>query len=237
MMRRCLLLTLSLSALCAGAVGAATVSLRCVRSLPTAAKPGDVVGVALALSAPAEAAGALVVTEDPPDHWQISSVTAGGAWDGERITWNLTPTAGEPVLLAYSAQLPDGASGVGVFHGHASHGGAEFAIDGSETVPIGASINVGGFDLNTWELIGLLGTLVFASRFILQWIASERAGKSVVPVAFWWISLLGTTILTLYGIHFRRMAVVVGQASGFAVYIRNLMLIHQHKKRVNSDAS
>lgn len=210
-------------------LAAQTAAPRCVRSLPSSAKPGDTVGVALALDA--GPGGELVLTEEPPGDWQIGAVSAGGAWDGHRLTWRLAPAAGEPVLVSYSVRLPADASGVGVFHGEGAFAGAAFTVDGAETVPIGASISVGGFDVNTWELIGLLGTLLFASRFILQWIASERAGRSVVPTAFWYFSIAGSVILTAYGIHFRRLTVVVGQAPGFLVYARNLVLIRNERRR------
>ncbi|MBN1476425.1 lipid-A-disaccharide synthase N-terminal domain-containing protein [Candidatus Sumerlaeota bacterium] len=105
-------------------------------------------------------------------------------------------------------------------------------------VEIGTSINVWGFDINAWEMLGIIATFVFASRFLVQWIASERSKRSVVPTVFWWLSLIGAAGLLAYGIHFRRLAVVLGQSFGFVVYIRNLMLIKKDRRlngAVNSD--
>ena len=60
-----------------------------------------------------------------------------------------------------------------------------------------------GFQIGAWQLFGFAGTLAFSSRFLVQWVASERAGESYVPVAFWYLSLLGSGILMAYGIHER----------------------------------
>lgn len=83
---------------------------------------------------------------------------------------------------------------------------------------------------NIWLGIGFLGQFVFAARFIVQWIASERAGKSYVPVVFWLISLCGGILLTAYAIYRRDPVFIVGQGSGLLVYVRNLMLIYKEKK-------
>lgn len=80
-------------------------------------------------------------------------------------------------------------------------------------------------------VVGLLGQLIFMSRFIVQWIASERAKASVIPVAFWYLSLVGSLLVLWYGIADQDIVVILGQAFGFIVYIRNLYLIHTHTKR------
>jgi lipid-A-disaccharide synthase-like uncharacterized protein len=232
MTRRLLPLALLCFTLLAAASGFAQAPrVRVVRSLPTAAKPGDVIGVALAVRVPEGAdSGVVHVTEQPPAGWELTDITPPAQWNGEALEWSLPSQPGVPLLLSYAARLPLHVSGVGIFKGQGSAQatGQTFTTDGAEIVPIGSSINVMGFALNTWEMIGILGALIFASRFLVQWIASERRRKSVVPVSFWWLSLVGTTILTLYGIHFRRLAVVLGQAFGFVVYIRNLQLIASH---------
>lgn len=78
-----------------------------------------------------------------------------------------------------------------------------------------------------WLAVGLLGQLGFTLRFIVQWIASERAGRSVVPVAFWYLSIVASLILLAYGIHKREAVIIIGQLPGVVVYGRNLWLIHR----------
>ncbi|MEN8161652.1 MAG: lipid-A-disaccharide synthase N-terminal domain-containing protein [Myxococcota bacterium] len=78
-----------------------------------------------------------------------------------------------------------------------------------------------------WFLLGLLGQAAFFSRFLVQWIASERAGRSTVPPAFWWLSLAGAALLLAYAIHRKDPVFVLGQAFGWIVYTRNLMLLQR----------
>lgn len=87
----------------------------------------------------------------------------------------------------------------------------------------------GRLDKNLWIVIGMIGQLIFAARFVVQWIASERKKESHVPILFWYLSLGGSVILLTYAIHRRDPVFIVGQTTGFIVYIRNLMLIY--KKR------
>jgi len=81
-----------------------------------------------------------------------------------------------------------------------------------------------------WLAIGFLGQALFAARFLVQWIASERRRESVVPVAFWYLSLGGAAILLAYAIWRRDPVFVLGQAFGFVVYTRNLALIGRRAK-------
>ena len=81
-------------------------------------------------------------------------------------------------------------------------------------------------DRTLWIGIGLLGQLLFTSRFLLQWIASERRRESVVPVAFWWFSLAGGVTLLSYALWRHDPVFILGQAMGLVVYARNLALIH-----------
>ena len=85
--------------------------------------------------------------------------------------------------------------------------------------------------VNIWVLIGLSGQLLFASRFIVQWIASERAKKVVIPTAFWYMSLGGSLIVLAYGIHDKDLVVTLGQLPGSVVYVRNLMLMRAARRR------
>ena len=68
-----------------------------------------------------------------------------------------------------------------------------------------------------------------ASRFFIQWIASERAGRSIVPPVFWILSILGSTILLIYAIKIKDPVFIVGQLFGSFVYVRNLVLVHKKK--------
>jgi lipid-A-disaccharide synthase-like uncharacterized protein len=78
-----------------------------------------------------------------------------------------------------------------------------------------------------WTAIGFVGQALFFSRFAVQWIVSERRGASHVPVAFWWLSLLGSLITLAYAIQRRDPVFVLGQAFGWLVYVRNLALIYR----------
>ncbi|MGH8047834.1 MAG: lipid-A-disaccharide synthase N-terminal domain-containing protein [Chthoniobacterales bacterium] len=80
-----------------------------------------------------------------------------------------------------------------------------------------------------WVALGLLGQLVFTGRMIVQWLASERSKRSVIPVAFWWMSLVGAVMLVTYFVWRRDIVGIVGQATGLFIYARNLVLIRQSR--------
>ena len=84
-----------------------------------------------------------------------------------------------------------------------------------------------------WLIIGFIGQTVFASRFLIQWVVSERASKSIIPNVFWWISLAGSMILLSYAIHKVDPVFIVGQSTGLLIYSRNLYLIYKEKKNIN----
>ena len=92
------------------------------------------------------------------------------------------------------------------------------------------------FDWLTWEhvwiLIGFTGQALFMSRFLVQWWASEQAGRSVVPVAFWYFSIGGGVIVLAYAIYRRDPVIISGQALGLIVYARNLYLILTEHSRM-----
>jgi len=81
-----------------------------------------------------------------------------------------------------------------------------------------------------WMLIGFVGQGFFTSRFLVQWIASERQGRSVVPGVFWFLSIAGGATLLAYALWRRDPVFVAGQALGLVVYLRNLMLIGRSGK-------
>lgn len=77
-----------------------------------------------------------------------------------------------------------------------------------------------------WVALGLIGQLLFTGRMVVQWLASEKKHKSVVPVSFWWMSLVGASMLLTYFIWRKDIVGVIGQATGWLIYVRNLYLIY-----------
>ena len=81
-----------------------------------------------------------------------------------------------------------------------------------------------------WLGIGFLGQALFSARFVIQWLASERMRRSVVPHAFWWFSLAGGVTLLAYALWRGDPVFVLGQGLGLFVYLRNLMLNRKHRR-------
>lgn len=75
-----------------------------------------------------------------------------------------------------------------------------------------------------WLGVGFVGQAFFFSRFLVQWLASERAKKSVIPISFWYLSLGGGVMLLIYAIHLRDPVFILGQSTGAFIYLRNLYL-------------
>lgn len=75
-----------------------------------------------------------------------------------------------------------------------------------------------------WLAVGFLGQLFFFSRFFVQWLASEKASKSVIPMSFWYLSLAGGLFLLLYAVHLHDPVFIIGQSCGAFIYLRNLYL-------------
>ena len=78
-----------------------------------------------------------------------------------------------------------------------------------------------------WVLIGTLGQLVFFSRCIIQWLSSEKNKTSIIPISFWWCSLVGGFITLLYAKHIGSFPFMLAQGIGLIVYSRNLILIYK----------
>jgi len=78
-------------------------------------------------------------------------------------------------------------------------------------------------------LLGLLGQVLFFSRFLVQWVASEKTGRSVVPLSCWYLSIGGGGLLLIYALWRKDPVITLGQAVGLFVYVRNLMLIHRRQ--------
>ena len=85
-------------------------------------------------------------------------------------------------------------------------------------------------DINYFLIIGFLGQAIFGSRFIIQWLYSEKKGESSIPVIFWWLSIVGGISLLVYAISRKDPVIITGQIFGVFVYSRNLILIYKNKK-------
>ncbi|MBZ4671901.1 MAG: lipid biosynthesis domain protein [Deferribacteraceae bacterium] len=86
----------------------------------------------------------------------------------------------------------------------------------------------------TLLVIGFTGQFFFFMRFFVQWIYSEKQRKSVIPVAFWYFSLLGSVCLLTYAILRKDIVFIVGQSTGFIIYIRNLYFIKKERGKLNA---
>lgn len=87
------------------------------------------------------------------------------------------------------------------------------------------------FDIEPiWLAIGFAGQALLSARFVVQWIMSERVGKSVIPLAFWLFSVAGGVTLLAYAIHRADPVIIAGQAGGLVVYARNLWLIRKERR-------
>ncbi len=82
-----------------------------------------------------------------------------------------------------------------------------------------------------WLAFGLIAQLFFTARFLVQWISSERAGKSVIPMAFWFFSIGGGLMTLVYGIAKREPIIILGQGLATVIYIRNIMLIVKNHRQ------
>ena len=87
------------------------------------------------------------------------------------------------------------------------------------------------FFRDPWNVLGAVGQLLFGSRFLIQWVRSEIAGKSVIPLAFWYCSLGGGVLLLAYAIYREEPVFIAGQIPGIVVYSRNLYLIRRERNR------
>lgn len=86
-----------------------------------------------------------------------------------------------------------------------------------------------------WLMFGLLGNLAFGSRFLVQWIASERAGETVVPLVFWHLSIVGSLVLLVYAVHVESPVYTLAYLPNTIVYVRNITLA-KRKARQEGEA-
>jgi lipid-A-disaccharide synthase-like uncharacterized protein len=88
-----------------------------------------------------------------------------------------------------------------------------------------------------WVGLGLLGQVLFTGRMIVQWLVSEKHGKSTVPPMFWWMSLVGSSMLMLYFLWRRDPIGLLGQGFGWFIYVRNLWMIYRPREAAEADAA
>lgn len=81
-----------------------------------------------------------------------------------------------------------------------------------------------------WLALGFAAQFMFSARFLVQWLASEKAGKSIVPTLFWYLSIGGSALLLIYSIHLKDPVFILGQSTGLLIYSRNIYLIRREKK-------
>jgi len=86
-----------------------------------------------------------------------------------------------------------------------------------------------------WLVIGLAGQGLFSARFLVQWLVSEKRRESVIPVAFWYLSLAGSMVLLSYALYRKDPVFILGQSLGSFIYLRNLWLIR--RKRLGGENS
>jgi lipid-A-disaccharide synthase-like uncharacterized protein len=85
--------------------------------------------------------------------------------------------------------------------------------------------------------LGFAGQALFSARFVVQWLASEAHGRSIVPLAFWYFSLAGGATLLAYAIFRSDPVFIVGQGAGLAIYLRNLVLVHRERREAAAPSS
>ena len=91
-------------------------------------------------------------------------------------------------------------------------------------------------NLDWWVVLGFAAQGLFTMRFVVQWLASERAGRSVIPLAFWWFSIGGGLLLLVYALYRKDPVFIAGQAFGVFVYLRNLYFVLRERKQAGAAA-
>ena len=84
--------------------------------------------------------------------------------------------------------------------------------------------------LDWWAALGFFAQAMFSARFLVQWIASERVGRSVIPVAFWWFSIAGGLLLFVYALSRKDPVFIAGQGLGMFVYLRNIYFVLRERR-------
>ena len=91
-------------------------------------------------------------------------------------------------------------------------------------------------NLDWWVVLGFAAQGLFTMRFLVQWLASERAGRSVIPLAFWWFSIAGGLLLLVYALYRKDPVFIAGQGFGVFVYLRNLYFVLRERKQTAAAA-
>ena len=90
--------------------------------------------------------------------------------------------------------------------------------------------------LDWWAVLGFFAQALFSMRFLVQWIASERARRSIIPIAFWWFSIAGGLLLFIYSLHRRDPVFIIGQGGGLFIYVRNVMFVLREQRQAAASA-
>jgi len=94
-----------------------------------------------------------------------------------------------------------------------------------------------GIEWTTWKVIGWCGNAVFFSRFFVQWVATEKKKQVVIPVAFWWLSLTGASLLLTYSIYKKDSVFICAYLPTFIPYLRNIVIHYRNRANQRSCAS
>jgi lipid-A-disaccharide synthase-like uncharacterized protein len=85
-----------------------------------------------------------------------------------------------------------------------------------------------GIEWGVWKVVGWLGNVIFFSRFFVQWYATEKLKRVVVPTAFWWLSLAGSLFLLSYSLHKNDSVFIFAYVFTWIPYVRNLIIHRRH---------
>jgi len=91
--------------------------------------------------------------------------------------------------------------------------------------------------LDWWAAFGFMAQVVFGLRFITQWIASEREGRSIIPMSFWILSIIGSLMLLLYALVRRDPVYILGQGPNVLIYVRNVILVRRERAKAAAKPS
>ena len=83
------------------------------------------------------------------------------------------------------------------------------------------------------KALGLLGQMIFGSRFLVQWLVSERLKRSVIPVAFWYLSFVGCILTFFYALYIQEPVFIISQLGGMLIYSRNLFFVYRDRGRAH----
>ena len=178
-----------------------------------------------------ERAGRSVV---PRSFWRLSLIGSGAifAYAWYRSQWVLYPGyAANAAIYARNLHLQDRRETVPSL--------PDWLCGAFAAAMIGACLfsSIGrhhGF--NAWVVVGLVGQVIWSSRFVVQWWISERRGQSIFPASYWWTSLIGNALLLAYTLHLEDAVLIAGMLPGPIIQVRNLMILHRSAGSVSQGA-